>query len=367
MVLSGQLPPEELTGKRLYETLDLCLECKGCKGECPSNVDMAKLKAEVLAKYYERHGVPLRARFFAHAHTLGRWGSRLSPLSNWGLNFPGTRWLLHHLLGIHCERPLPPFARPTFYQWYRRRGGSPPGERGVVLLLADTFMTYHYPEVGIAVTALLERLGYQVELAPIPCCGRPMISKGLLRAAQRLAYTNVTELLPFIRKGIPIVGCEPSCLLTLRDEYRDLVDTAEAEAVAEGSYLLEEFLLKRHSREELMRHFRETPKALLLHGHCHQKALVGTKPLLDLLGLVPGLEVHEVNSGCCGMAGSFGFEREHYDLSMAIGKLRLFPAVLKAGSAVEIVAPGTSCRQQILHGTGRTVRHPAEILRDALK
>ncbi|MFQ5882006.1 MAG: FAD-binding and (Fe-S)-binding domain-containing protein [Candidatus Methylomirabilales bacterium] len=367
LVLSGQLPPEELTGKRLFETLDLCLQCKGCKGECPSNVDMAKLKAEVLAKYYERHGVPLQARFFAHLHTLVRWESLLAPFSNWADALPGARWLLHHLLGIDRRRPLPTFVRPTFHQWYWRRRGSPPGNRGQILLLADTFMTYHYPEVGKAATELLERLGYQVLLAEITCCGRPMISKGLLRQAQGLARTNVRQLYPAIQKGIPLVGCEPSCLLTLRDEYRDLVDTSEADAVAEESYLLEEFLLKRHPRGDLSRHFRETPKRLLLHGHCHQKALVGTKPLLELLGMIPELEVQEVNAGCCGMAGSFGFEREHYELSMAIGRLRLFPAIEAAGAEVEVVAPGVSCRQQISHGTGRPVRHPAEILCEALQ
>ncbi|MFQ5847049.1 MAG: FAD-binding and (Fe-S)-binding domain-containing protein [Candidatus Methylomirabilales bacterium] len=366
LVLSGKLPPEELTGRRLYETLDLCLECKGCKGECPSNVDMAKLKAEVLAKYYARHGVPLRVKFFAHPHLVGRWGSRLRPVSNWTYAVPGARWLLQHGLGIDRRRPLPKFVRPTFRHWYEKRG-SPPGRRGPVLLLADTFMTYHYPEVGQAATELLERLGYQVLLADIPCCGRPMISKGLLDGAQALARTNVARLARRVARDIPIVGCEPSCLLTLRDEYRDLVDSKEADGVAAASYLLEEFLLSRHPREELSRHFQQTAKPLFVHGHCHQKALVGTEPLLEVLGLVPGLQVQEVDAGCCGMAGSFGFEREHYDLSMAIGGLRLFPALAAVSPEAEIVAPGVSCRQQILHGTGRAAKHPVQILVEAMR
>lgn len=366
LILSGKVPPEELGGRRLYETLDLCLECKGCKGECPSNVDMAKLKAEVLTKYYQRHGVPLRARFFAHLQIVGRWGSRLAPFSNWTHALPGIRWLLQFGLGIDRRRPLPKFVRPTLPQWYRRRG-SPLGNRGQVLLLTDTFMTYYSPDVGQAAIELLERLGYQVRLAEISCCGRPMISKGLLREAQALARTNVGVLYRHMLEGVPLVGCEPSCLLTLRDEYRDLVNTEEAEMVAAESYLLEEFILKRHPREELTSHFRETPKQVLLHGHCHQKALVGTQHLLELLNLIPLLEVRELNSGCCGMAGSFGYEEEHYDLSMAVGGLRLFPTLEATPPEVEIVAPGVSCRQQILHGTGRTAKHPVHILLEAMK
>jgi len=364
--LSGELPPEALAGPELYGALDLCLECKACKGECPTSVDMAKLKAEFLARYYARTGIPLRARIFGHAATLGRWGSRLAPLSNWAAAIPGARGLLHHLVGIERRRPLPPFAAETFPRWFRRRGGSPHGTRGVVALFPDTFMTYHYPEVGIAATLLLEGLGYQVVLADVGCCGRTLISKGLLDEAARSSGAVVERLYGYVEAKIPIVGCEPSCILTLRDEYPELLEGPRAEAVARQSFLLEEFLVGGHRPGELAGTFRETRRRVLVHGHCHQKALVGLRPTTEALRLVPGLAVEVIDAGCCGMAGSFGFEREHYDLSLAIGRQRLFPAVEQAGLDAEVVASGVSCRQQILHGTGRRARHPAELLCEAI-
>ncbi|MFQ5839102.1 MAG: FAD-binding and (Fe-S)-binding domain-containing protein [Candidatus Methylomirabilales bacterium] len=361
-VLSGTLPPSALTGHRLYETLDLCLECKACKSECPQGVDMAKLKSEFLAAYHHEHGVPLRARLFAHAWTLGKFGSRLAPLSNWLLAFPLTRLALHHLGGVDRRRRLPPFARPTFSQWFRTRGPSPPGRRGQVALFADTFMTFHYPEVGRAATKLLERAGFQVLLAEAGCCGRPMISKGLLESAREQARENVRRLHRYVEAHIPIVGCEPSCLLTFREEYRELVDGPEAEGVARGSFLLEEFLNQLAEEGALDLHFAPGARRVLLHGHCHLKASVGTGPVVELLRRVPELTITDVDAGCCGMAGSFGFEREHYELSMAIGARRLFPAVESAGPETVIVAPGVSCRQQIAQGTARWAGHPAEVL-----
>ncbi len=364
--LSGELPPEALSGPELYGALDLCLECKACKGECPTNVDMAKLKAEFLARYYEKHGIPLRARIFAHAATLGRWGSRLAPVSNWAMAIPGTRWLLHHVVGIEQRRPLPPFASPSFATWFAQRGGSPPGVKGSVALFPDTFMNFHYPEIGMAATRLLEGLGYQVVLADAGCCGRTFISKGLLGEAAERARATVERLYRFVEAGVPIVGCEPSCLLTLRDECRDLLEGPQAEAVARQSFLLEEFLLDRHRKGELGMAFCESERRILVHGHCHQKALVGAHPTIEVLRLIPGLSVEEIDAGCCGMAGSFGFEKEHYELSVAIGRQRLFPAIEQAGTQVEIVASGISCRQQVPHGTGRRVKHPAEVLLEAL-
>ncbi len=363
--LSRELSLEALTGPELYGALDLCLECKACKGECPTNVDMAKLKAEFLARYYDKRGIPLRARLFAYAAIIGQWGSRLAPLSNWASAIPGARWLLHQLLGIEQRRPLPPFASPSFTQWFEMRGGSPPGPKGEVALFPDTFMTYHYPEVGIAATKLLEALGYQVILADAGCCGRTFISKGLLKEAAKRARETVDQLYHYAAAGVPIVGCEPSCLLALRDDCRDLMEGPEVEAVARQSFLLEEFLLDRHGQHD-QGAFRSAERQVLLHGHCHQKALVGIRPTIEALRLVPGLTVREVDAGCCGMAGSFGFEREHYDLSVAIGQQRLFPAVEKVGPHTEIVAPGVSCRQQILHGTGRRAKHPAQVLAEAV-
>jgi Fe-S oxidoreductase len=364
--LSGELPPESLSGPELYGALDLCLECKACKKECPTSVDMAKLKAEFLARYYEKNGIPLRARLFAHAADVGRWGSRLAPLSNWAAAIPGTRWLLESLVGIDRRRPLPPFAPLSFIRWFRWRGKPPPGPKGPVALFPDTFMNYHYPEIGMAATKLLEGLGYQVILADVGCCGRTLISKGLLSEAVDRARSTIDRLYHFVETGVPIVGCEPSCLLTFRDEHLDLIGSPEADAVAQHSFLLEEFLFDRHGRGELQTVFRESERQVLFHGHCHQKAGVGTGPTIDALHLIPGLTVEEIDAGCCGMAGSFGFEKEHYDLSVAIGRQRLFPAIEETDARVEIIASGVSCRQQILHGTGRVARHPVELFCEVL-
>ena len=384
-VLSGALPFTELTGKRLYDAMDLCLECKGCKAECQTGVDMAKLKYEFLDRYHGAHGLSLRARIFANINTLSRLGSRLAPLSNWAASNPLGKRLLHSLLGIHSRRSLPPLVRTTFPKWFAARarasgkGGSGRGavQTKRVVLLNDTFMNYNYPEVGIAAVELLERAGFAVELAApsggsrgAVCCGRPMISKGLLDQARANARRNVEALYPHVRQGTPIVGCEPSCLLTLRDEYPELVpegeERARAREVAANSYLVEELLAMAQRQGALEVDFADvSDRKLLLHGHCHQKALAGTGPSLAALKLA-GYQVEEVNSGCCGMAGSFGFEAEHYDISMDIGRLRLFPAVEAKGPEWGVAVTGVSCRQQVEHGTGRQARHVVEYLRDAL-
>jgi Fe-S oxidoreductase len=238
-----------------------------------------------------------------------------------------------------------------------------------VLLFHDTFVTYNTPEVGQAAVELLEAAGYRVELFDRTCCGRPLISKGMLEEARAHAAWNVARLAPRVAQGVAVVGLEPSCLLTLRDESVELVRTHEARQVAAASFLLEEFLLREKARG-LTLPFRPllqggARKPALLHGHCHQKAIVGTAPTVAVLRWA-GFDVAEVDSGCCGMAGSFGFEREHYDLSVSLGNRRLAPAVKAAAADTEIVAPGVSCRQQIEHLAGRPARHPAQVLRDAL-
>ncbi len=363
-ILSGQLPPSEFTGRRLYEVMDLCLECKACKAECPSNVDMAKLKYEFLAHYYRANGLPLRNRLFGRIETLSRLGSRLAPLSNWVARSRAHRWLLQRFVGIDRRRPLPLFARETFTDWFNRRPTPPAATRGEVVLFHDTFVTYNAPQIGEAAVQLLERAGYGVRLVDKKCCGRPLISKGMLEEAKAHAQWNVERLLPYASHGIAIVGLEPSCLLTLRDEYVDLLRSEAARRVAAQSLLLEEFL-ERERRNGLSLPFGETGRRALLHGHCHQKALVGTGPTVAVLRWA-GYDVEEVDSGCCGMAGSFGFEKEHYDLSVALGNRRLIPAVKAAGPDVEVVAPGISCRQQIEHLAGRRAKHPAEVLWEAL-
>ncbi|MEK6665984.1 MAG: FAD-linked oxidase C-terminal domain-containing protein, partial [candidate division NC10 bacterium] len=363
-VLSGQVPASEFTGRRLYEVMDLCLECKACKAECPSNVDMAKLKYEFLAHYYRANGLPLRNRLFGRIETLNRLGSRLAPLSNWVAGSRLNRWLMERLAGIDRRRPLPPFARETFTEWFNHRQAPPAGTRGEVVLFHDTFVTYNAPQIGKAAVQLLERAGYAVRLVDKKCCGRPLISKGMLTEAKAHAAWNVERLLPSAERGVAIVGLEPSCLLTLRDEYIDLLRSDAARQVAKQSFLLEEFL-ERERRKGLSLPFGANGRKALLHGHCHQKALVGTGSTVAALRWA-GFDVQEMDSGCCGMAGSFGFETEHYDLSVALGNRRLVPAVKAAGPDVEVVAPGISCRQQIEHLAGRRAKHPAEVLWETL-
>ena len=363
--ISGHAPQEEFTGKRLYEVMDLCLECKACKAECPSNVDMAKLKYEFLDHYYRANGLPLRSRMFGAIETLNRIGSRLAPLSNWIANSSINRWLLQAIAGIDRRRPLPEFAAETFEQWFRKHNSEVNRPKGDVVLFHDTFNNYNTPHVAIAATQFLEKSGYRVLLVEKKCCGRPMISKGMLSQAKENAAWNIDKLLPYAEKKIPIVGLEPSCLLTLRDEYPDLIPTDAAKRVAGNSFLLEEFVVKEQKEEKLVINSDRNGKKVLLHGHCHQKALVGTAPTVAMLKAA-GYEVSEVDSGCCGMAGSFGFEKEHYDLSAKIGNRRLVPAVNATAPEVEIVAPGISCRQQIEHLAGRKAKHPAELLWEVL-
>jgi Fe-S oxidoreductase/FAD/FMN-containing dehydrogenase len=366
-VISGILPAEEFTSKRMFEVMDLCLECKACKSECPSQVDMAKMKYEFLDAYHQKHGYPLRSKLFANIATLSKFGSALSPISNWVTRFSLTRWALDRFLKIDKRRPLPPFAQNTFPSLFRSR--STDFERqtqGEVVLFNDTFMNYNYPSIGMAATKLLERAGFQVTLVDRKCCGRPMISKGMLDMAKANAQYNVDLLYPYVQNGAYVVGCEPSCLLTLRDEYPDLLRSPEADMVAEKSLLLEEFLQMLQQEGRLDLKFKETPKKILFHGHCHAKALVGTEPAMAALRMVPGFQVQESDAGCCGMAGAFGYEKEHYDVSMTIGGQRLFPAVSSSGQEDEAVITGISCRQQIQHGTGRIPRHLAEVLAEAL-
>ncbi|HEY7539051.1 MAG TPA: FAD-linked oxidase C-terminal domain-containing protein, partial [Methylomirabilota bacterium] len=363
-VLSGRLPAKEFTGRRLYEVMDLCLECKGCKAECPSNVDMAKLKYEFLHHYYGANGLPLRNRLFGRIARMNRLGSRLPGLFNWLSSLAPSRWALEKLAGIDRRRPLPALAAQTFTDWFAGHTPTSAAPRGEVVLFHDTFTTYNVPEIARAAVGVLEAAGYRAVLVDRKCCGRPLISKGMLGEAREHAIWNVERLAPYARRGVPIVGLEPSCLLTLRDETVDLVRTDDARTVAKQSFLFEEFLMRERGRG-LELAFGAKGKKALLHGHCHQKALVGTAPTVAVLRWA-GFDVQEVDSGCCGMAGSFGFEREHYDISISLGNRRLAPAVKAAPAQTEIVAPGISCRQQIQHLAGRRAKHPAEVLLESL-
>jgi len=363
-ILSGKVDSSEFSGEALHDVLDLCLECKGCKAECPSNVDMAKLKYEFLAHYNEAHGVSFRSKAFARIHSFGRIASIWPGLANATMRRPFVRRLLDRYLGIDARRKLPLVAPQTFESWFRKRD-RPALTRSVgkVVLFHDTFLDFNYPEIGKAATTLLEAAGYEVELPTRQCCGRPMISKGLPEEARANAAFNVKQLASFVERGYLIVGCEPSCVLTFRDEYLDLLKGSDVKAVAESSFLLEEFIVREKKAGRWQVPFRKQPQKALIHGHCHEKALIGSRFLKESMALA--YDVEEVDSGCCGMAGSFGFEKEHYDISMAIGGRRLFPAVEKEPDAI-VVAPGVSCRQQLEHATGRKALHPAEALALAL-
>ena len=370
--LSGDLPEGAMTSRRLYDALDLCLECKGCKSECPSGVDMAKLKYEFLENYYRSNPMPLRSKVFAHINRFSRMGSRFAPFSNWAAVSPVGKLLASTLLGVHPRRRLPPFAVRSFPNWFdsrvdlKERTSAAPASANKVALFNDTFMNYNYPEIGIACVEVLEAAGFEVELVNAGCCGRPMLSKGLVKEAAQQARDNIDRLYALAEQGIPIVGCEPSCLLTLRDEYPELLQDERAQAVAQGSYLIDEFLAMLQEQGRLELAFRDVPKKIMFHGHCHQKSLVGTDSSLQVLGLPPGYQVELIDSGCCGMAGSFGFEKEHYEISMKIGEQALFPAINAKDPEWEVAVMGVSCRQQVEHGTGRRARHLVEVLRDAL-
>ncbi len=367
--LSGKLDGEGFTSQRVYEALDLCLECKGCKGECPSNVDMAKMKYEFLAHYYEKHGLPLRNRVFGRIETLNRLGSAFAPLSNRVLNHPWHKRILERAIGVDRRRSLPEFAEETFEQWFYHRNPDSVGDRDgpTVVFFPDTFINYSEPHIGIAAVEVLESAGYRVVLAePRACCGRPLISKGMLRQAREAARYNISQLERYVDRGWAIVGCEPSCVMTFRDDYRDLVNDPRTDRIADSIFMIDEFLAREQAAGRLSLPVKRLDRTISLHGHCQQKAIAGTGSTVAALELVPGYEVTTLNTGCCGMAGSFGYEREHYDLSMKIGEDRLFPAIRNAEDRTEFAATGTSCRHQIADGTGRTAHHPIELIRAAV-
>jgi len=373
--LSEGDPHTALADERLHEVLDLCLMCKACKSECPLGVDMAALKAEALAHHHDAHGVPMRSRLFGAIRLLNRVGSATAPLSNLPGRVKPLRRLMGRRAGIAASRPLPTFQRRNLVRWFRRRRGTPANEGGTpaagrdeVTFLADSFTTYTEPRIGRAAVELLEAAGWRVRLESGGCCGRASFSKGLLDDARRQARSLAARLARGSAPGSPIVGCEPSCVLTLRDEHRQLLpDDPHVREVAGRVRQIEELLLEALDAGRMR--LAGPPGAgrrIVYHGHCHQKAEVGTAATVSLLRRIPGVEVVELDAGCCGMAGSFGFESEHYDLSMAIGGDRLFPAIGREPADTVVAATGVSCRQQIRHGTGRVGRHPLELVREAL-
>jgi Fe-S oxidoreductase len=351
-VIEGTLPLEELTGQRMKEVMDLCVGCKACKTECPSRVDVASMKTEVLYQTGEEHGFSIRQKAAGHIRSQLALAALVPSLYN---TIAGTRLARRAaaLAGIDPRRSLPRVAKRTFA---KRFPELPQGDGSAeVALFNDTWNEYQRPEVGEATVKLFAAAGARVHLPEVVCCGRPMLSEGLVDEARKNARRNLDLLMPLIERGIPLVGLEPSCILTMRDDYTKLLPGDErVERLAEATRLFEEALLELEGKLPL-----RDGAPVLLHGHCHQKALVGTGPTERLLGLAADVEV--VDSGCCGMAGLFGYEKGHYEVSMKMGERRLFPAVRGAGERV-IVAPGTSCREQILDGTRRRALHPAEYL-----
>jgi FAD/FMN-containing dehydrogenase/Fe-S oxidoreductase len=365
--LSSPDPRTALGDDALMEALDLCLECKACKAECPMSVDMATLKSEMLFHRYAAKGPPLSARFFGNARRLNRVGSAVFGIANAASRTTLGRSLAERFAGVDRRRPLPKFASQSLSAWFRDREPLNATRRGDVVFFADSFSSYTEPEIGIASIELLEHAGWRVQLVDDVCCGRSQISKGLLDAARRNHARLIDRLAPFAEAGVPIVGCEPSCVFTLGDELvalsrgderaktiarqAGLVDDLIADAIDDGSLVVPEATV-------------DTP--VVFHGHCHQKAAHALSSSVRLLNKLPGAQVDVLDAGCCGMAGSFGFEREHYDLSMQIGEMRLFPAVRAAPEDALIAATGVSCRQQISHGTQRQAEHPVVLLHRAL-
>jgi FAD/FMN-containing dehydrogenase/Fe-S oxidoreductase len=368
LAMSGQLGPSGLSDERVYEVLDLCLSCKSCKAECPSAVDMARLKAEFTATYYDTHRIPLRTWMFGHIHRMNQLGSIMPRLTNLILRSLPARWAFGRM-GIATQRQLPLFARERFSTWYRHHYKAEPELRKAPILISDTYTEYNYPYLGRAVLKVASAAGYAVEVwgpRELDCCGRPLISKGLLDDARILAMRNVQRMAPAVERGERFMLIEPSCAAAFRDEYPDLVPAelrAKAQLVAGSVLTVEEWLAEITNHEMA---FDETPRKIMLHGHCYQRALWGTSAAHRALTMIPNVELTELDDGCCGVAGSFGFEAEHYDISMQIGEQRLLPAVRNAPDAI-IAASGVSCREQVEHGTGRQALHPIEIIAAALR
>jgi FAD/FMN-containing dehydrogenase/Fe-S oxidoreductase len=367
--LSEGDPHTALADERLHEVLDLCLMCKACKSECPLGVDVSAMKSEALAAKHDVHGTPLRSRAFGAIRTLNRLGAATAPLSNLPLRIKPLRALMDSRLGIARQRELPRFQRQTLMRWFKGHQAPAGATQQPVTMLADSFTSYTEPGIGQAVVRLLEAAGHPVRLESKGCCGRASISKGMLDDARGKAQKLAANLCSGTEPGSPIVGCEPSCILTLRAEHVELLpDDPNVRDVAARVKLPEELLVEAIDEGRLT--LREDSwlagRTVVFHGHCHQKAEAGTAATVALLSRIPGVTVQELDAGCCGMAGSFGFESEHYDVSLQVGEDRLFPAVRSAPADAVIAATGVSCRQQIFHGTQRTAWHPAELVLEAL-
>jgi len=356
--------------KEIYEVMDLCLSCKGCKSECPSNVDVAKLKAEFLQHYYDANGVPFRSRLIANFAASSRLGSLAPGLYNRMVKGRLTGRWIKQISGFAIDRSMPLLHRTTLKAWFKKHARAAGAVRGRVYLFCDEFTNYNDTDIGIKAILLLEKLGYEVVIPDHGESGRAWLSKGLVRHAKKIAASNVRLLSPLITAETPLIGIEPSAILTFRDEYPDLADDAwlaAAQKLAANTFLVDDFLAREIDKGNIRPgQFTGETRQIQLHGHCQQKALTTVAGSVKLLSLPQNYSVKVIPSGCCGMAGSFGYEKEHYDLSQKIGELVLLPTVRRQPEDVIIAAPGTSCRHQIKDGTGRKALHPVEVLYNAL-
>ena len=373
-VLTASDASDALASDKVYEVMDLCLSCKGCKSECPSNVDIAKIKGEFLQAYYDQNGVPFRSKMFASFTKSNELASKVPKLYNFFMTNSFTSAIAKSIMGIAPERSIPLLHQQTLRAWFKKHKKQQKKlsfKNGKVYFFCDEFTNYNDTDIGIKTILLLNKLGYEVIIPKHLESGRTYLSKGLLREAKKLASANVNLLANVLSEESPLIGVEPSAILTFRDEYIDLLENTDkrlARKVAEYTFTVDEFLANELKKEKFdSSFFTEKEQVIKLHGHCHQKALSSLVPMKKILSLPKNYNVQLIPSGCCGMAGSFGYEKEHYNLSMEIGNLVLFPTVKKQAENVIIAAPGTSCRHQIKDGTAREALHPVQILWEALK
>jgi FAD/FMN-containing dehydrogenase/Fe-S oxidoreductase len=362
LVMAGQIDEGGLGDEGVREVLDLCLECRACKAECPVGVDVARFKSEFLADYWRRHGTPRRARVLGNVHKLSPIGSRFAPISNLIARSAPARWLNEKVVGLDRRRVPPPWARKTLEKQFHNRTGD-------ILIFNDTFTNYYNPGVGIAGIEVLQRLGFNPALAPNICCGRPLISQGLLRDARRHAELNTDHLYPLAARGQPIVFFEPSCLSAIREDAPALLrgsSQQRAQQIARASMLFEEFVETECAAGRVTLTLSAGPRQVVLHGHCHQKSMGKLAPAKALLSRIPGADVVDLDAGCCGMAGSFGYARGHYDVSRAIGERKLLPAARNLGADAVLVASGVSCRHQVADFTSARAVHAAELIRSLI-
>lgn len=373
--LTNSLRSNPFDHEEIYAIMDMCLSCKGCKSECPSSVDMAKLKAEFLQHYYDSNGVPRRAKMVGNIAAINKFGSHFPSLFNLLLSDNIFSGLVRKYLGFSEKRSLPSLYKTTLVHWWKKnkivlKNSFKAEIKGKVFLFADEFTNYNDVETGIKTIQLLTKLGYEIEIPDHVESGRTFLSKGMVKKAKIIANKNVEMLASLITNDKPLIGIEPSAILTFRDEYPVLVDKLLAEKaknIAINSFMIDEFIAREIGIGNITSEsFTKESAVIKMHGHCHQKSIASTDSMLKMLSLPQNYKVEEIQSGCCGMAGAFGYEKEHYDLSMQVGELVLFPEIRKTTDNILISAPGTSCRQQIKDGTGRTATHPVEILFDAL-